>query len=348
MFRKTDEIVDDVIEFRGVTKVFGDALDAALERLDAGASKGAVLADTGCTVALRDVSLTVRRNETFVVMGRSGSGKSTLLRCVNGLATPTRGAVCVDGDDVTTMDVASVRRLCRERLAMVFQQFGLFPHRTVAGNVAYGLEVNGVAASERDARVADALEQVGLADYAGHRPSALSGGMQQRVGLARALATDPDVLLMDEPFSALDPLIRSGLQDELMRLQSERPRTVVFITHDLDEALRLGDRVAILEGGVVRQVGTPADVVLRPENDHVRAFVRDVDRTQVLRARALARSDDIPDAETSDAPTVDADAPLADVVPLMLRANGRVTVVDGDSVLGTIQRTDLADVLDAR
>ena len=338
-----------MITVRNVLKVFGADVQAAMERLEAGASKEEVLAETGCTVAVREASFEVREGETFVVMGRSGSGKSTLLRCLNRLVTPTRGTVEIDGEDVTAMSKERLRELCRTRLAMVFQQFGLFPHRTVAGNVAYGLEVSGVAPEEREARVRDALDQVGLGDYADHRPDALSGGMQQRVGLARALATDPDVLLMDEPFSALDPLIRSELQGELLRLQRQTRRTVVFITHDVNEAFRLADRLAIMEGGRIVQVGTPVEILANPADTYVRDFVAGVDRMHALHAGDIAGPASNGPASTApaqlaDLPTVDASAPLAEVVPAVLR-RGPHLVRDGTGPPGLITEETLATVL---
>jgi glycine betaine/proline transport system ATP-binding protein len=338
-----------MITVRNVLKVFGTDVRAAVEQLDAGKSKEEVLAETGCTVAVREASFEVREGETFVVMGRSGSGKSTLLRCLNRLVAPTRGTVEIDGEDVTAMSKERLRELCRTRLAMVFQQFGLFPHRTVAGNVAYGLEVSGVAPEEREARVRDALDQVGLRDYADHRPDALSGGMQQRVGLARALATDPDVLLMDEPFSALDPLIRSELQDELLRLQRQTRRTVVFITHDVNEAFRLADRLAIMEGGRIVQVGTPVEILAHPANAYVRDFVAGVDRMHALHAGDVAgpasnRPASTDPAHPADLPTVDASAPLAEVVPAVLR-RGPHLVRDDTGPTGIITEETLATVL---
>jgi glycine betaine/proline transport system ATP-binding protein len=340
---------DSLVALENVTKVFGDDAERAMSLVRDGASKEAVLEETGCTVAVRGVSVEVADEETFVIMGRSGSGKSTLLRCINRLVEPTEGSIRVGGEDVTAMSRERLRELCRTRMAMVFQRFGLFPHRTVAGNVAYGLEVSGVGKAEREERVAGALEQVGLQDYADHRPDALSGGMQQRVGLARALATDPDILLMDEPFSALDPMIRRELQDELLRLQRRHSRTVLFITHDLDEALRLGDRIAILDDGAVVQVGTPLDIITAPADDHVRRFVQDVDRTQVLTAGLLARElDGRHDAANPDAlPTVSPDTTLADVLPTLLRAD-TVAVRDDTSLLGTLSRDDVAGLLEGR
>ncbi|PEN11108.1 glycine/betaine ABC transporter [Longibacter salinarum] len=327
----------------GLTKIFGDDVEAALDLLDAGSSKAEILEQTGCTVAIRDASFSVEEGETFVVMGRSGSGKSTLLRCLNGLVTPSRGTVEVEGEDLTAMSRERLREVCRRRLAMVFQQFGLFPHRTVAGNVAFGLEVSGVADEERSRRVEDALVQVGLDGYEDKHPDELSGGMQQRVGLARALATDPDILLMDEPFSALDPLIRTELQNEVMRLQRERRRTIVFITHDVDEAFRLADRLAIMEGGKIVQTGVPVDILAKPATPYVRDFVADVDRTRALTAADIVQNGTT-DAESNGWPELDPDMRLGDVAARVLR-DGPHRVSENGTSLGSISPDDIARIL---
>lgn len=241
----------------------------------------------GHTFAVRDVSFEVQPGETFVVMGLSGSGKSTLVRCLNRVIAPTAGSVLLDGDDVVSMDRAQLRDVRRHKISMVFQGFALLPHRTVLDNVAFGLELRGMDRRQRHARALELIELVGLTDWATRYPDELSGGMRQRVGLARALATDADVLLMDEPFSALDPLIRRRMQDELIDLQERLHKTLIFITHDPDEALRLGSHVAIMRAGRLAQVGTPEDIVLRPADDYVASFVRQVDRTKVLRAQDI-------------------------------------------------------------
>lgn len=277
------------IEVRNLYKVFGDAPDQALTLLEEGHSNEEILDQTGCTVAVNDASFTVRKGEIFVLMGLSGSGKSTLLRCMNRLVEPTRGSVRIAGDDITEMDGAELRALC-QKVSMVFQHFGLLPHRTTQSNVEFGLEVRGVDKATRQARAKEAIDLVGLTGYENHTPDALSGGMQQRVGLARALANDPDILLMDEPFSALDPLIRSEMQNELLNLQQEMQETIIFVTHDLDEALKIGDRVAIMNAGRVVQVGTPEEILTEPADDYVRSFVQDVDRTRVIQASTLMRS----------------------------------------------------------
>ncbi|MEA2296234.1 MAG: glycine betaine/proline transport system ATP-binding protein [Solirubrobacteraceae bacterium] len=235
----------------------------------------------GDTVAVEDVSFSVRRGELFVLMGLSGSGKSTVLRMLNGLITPTSGTVVVDGEDVAALAAAGLRELRNRRISMVFQHFALFPHRSVRDNAAYGLDLRGVAKPERLERAQWALDTVGLGGWGDKRPSELSGGMQQRVGLARALATDADVLLMDEPFSALDPLIRRDMQDLLLHLRDELERTIVFVTHDVNEAVRVGDRIALLGEGRVVQLGTAVDLLSAPATDYVRRFVRDADRSRV-------------------------------------------------------------------
>ncbi len=275
------------LEAQGVWKVFGSRPERAIEAAEAGASRAEVLAATGCTIGVRDVSFDVRLGETFVVMGLSGSGKSTLIRAVSRLTDVTRGRVLLDGEDLTAMDEATLREVRREKLSMVFQHFGLFPHRAVIDNAAYGLEVQGVRKAERHERARQVLEVVGLAGYEHHYPQQLSGGMQQRVGLARALAVDPEVLFFDEPFSALDPLIRRDMQDELIRLLGELQRTLVFITHDFAEAIKLGDRIAIMKDGVFDQIGTAAELILHPATDYVGEFVRDVPKAKVLTVRDI-------------------------------------------------------------
>ena len=276
----------DDIEVRHLYKIFGPRPADVLERVQAGEGKDEILAETGHTVGLHDVNLHIKSAETFVVMGLSGSGKSTFVRCVNRLIDPTVGQVLIGGTDVVGMTSAEIKALRRTRMSMVFQRFGLLPHRNVLRNVAYGLSVQGVAKEERWERARQWIDVVGLKGYEQMRPSQLSGGMQQRVGLARALCTDPEILLMDEPFSALDPLIRRDMQDELVRLQRELHKTIVFITHDLDEALQLGDRIAILKDGRVIQVGTPAEIITTPADEYIEDFVRDVNRSRVLSAES--------------------------------------------------------------
>src|SRR5690348_3052660 len=260
-------------------KVFGPKADSVPGDAELSALAPSELrARTGCTAAVRDVSFDVRKGEVFVVMGLSGSGKSTLVRCLTRLIEPTAGAIAIDGEDVRAMDKSRLRELRRRRASMVFQHFGLLPHRTVLDNVAYGLQVQGLGRAERRKRAAEFVEKVGLEGMEHRRPGQLSGGQRQRVGLARALAVDPEVLLFDEPFSALDPLIRRDMQEEVVRLHREEGRTMVFITHDLSEALKLGDRIALMRDGKVVQLGTPEQIVGSPADDYVREFVRDVPR----------------------------------------------------------------------
>ncbi|MFS8183413.1 quaternary amine ABC transporter ATP-binding protein [Pseudovibrio denitrificans] len=271
-----------LIEVQNITKIFGSAPDRELAKVKDGMGKDQLLAETGHTLGLHDVSLSIEKGEIFVIMGLSGSGKSTLIRHFNRLIEPTDGHILVDGEDVMGLSMKELEDFRRHRMSMVFQRFGLMPHRTVVQNVAYGLEVQGIAKADREKTAREWIETVGLAGFEDQYPSQLSGGMQQRVGLARALATDADILLMDEAFSALDPLIRSQMQDQLVELQEKLHKTIVFITHDLDEALRIGDKIAILKDGVLSQVGTPPEILLEPADDYVRAFVRDVNRARVL------------------------------------------------------------------
>ncbi|SEP96365.1 glycine betaine/proline transport system ATP-binding protein [Faunimonas pinastri] len=272
-----------------VFKIFGDRSDTAMRMVREGRGKEEIHAETGCTLGVNDASFDIHAGEIFVIMGLSGSGKSTLLRLINRLIEPTSGAIRVDGQDITKMSKRELIELRRRDMSMVFQSFALLPNLTVLENAAFGLEVAGVPAAERQAKALAALEGVGLGAYAASRPDQLSGGMKQRVGLARALASEPTVLLMDEAFSALDPLIRTEMQDELLRLQSEHSRTIIFVSHDLDEAMRIGDRIAIMQHGNVVQVGTPDEIVMNPANDYVRSFFRNVDVSNVFKAGDIAR-----------------------------------------------------------
>ncbi len=274
---------------KNLYKVFGDRPDEAMKLVKQGEDKETIFKRTGQTLGVIDASFSVNEGEIFVVMGLSGSGKSTLVRLLNRLIEPTAGQVLIDGRDIAAMDDETLRTLRRTELSMVFQSFALMPHMNVVDNTAFGLELGGMPETERRARAMEALEQVGLAQWAKSYPDELSGGMQQRVGLARALANDPQVLLMDEAFSALDPLIRAEMQDELVKLQAAHSRTIIFISHDLDEAIRIGDRIAIMQGGVVVQVGTAEDILRNPANDYVRSFFRGVDATNILSAADLAR-----------------------------------------------------------
>ncbi|MFI1971004.1 quaternary amine ABC transporter ATP-binding protein [Streptomyces cinnamoneus] len=267
-------------------KVFGRRPEAAVQRLKDGADRDELRAD-GTTAAVIDASFEVEAGQIFVVMGLSGSGKSTLLRMLNGLSDPTAGRVLYDGRDLTALTPAELRDVRSRNISMVFQHFALFPHRSVLENAAYGLEVRGLPRAEREERAAQALELAGLKGWETSWPDELSGGMQQRVGLARALATDADLLLMDESFSALDPLIRRDMQDQLLDLQKRLKKTIVFITHDLNEAMRLGDRIAVMRDGRIVQNGTAEDILVRPANDYVASFIQDVDRSRVLTAGSI-------------------------------------------------------------
>ena len=267
------------IEIRNVYLIFGSERSKAFRMLKKGKSKNEILKETGCTIAVNNASLSVREGEIFVIMGLSGSGKSSLLRCINRLNKPTSGEIQINGEDIAGMPVERLRFLRRKELAMVFQHFGLLPHYTVLQNIAFGLELQGMEKRERELKAAESMRLVGLDGYAGLMVSELSGGMQQRVGLARALANDPEVLLMDEAFSALDPLIRVQMQDELLALQSKMKKTIVFITHDLEEAVKLGDRIAIMRDGEIQQIGT--------SNEYVRCFVENVDRSRIVTAATI-------------------------------------------------------------
>jgi glycine betaine/proline transport system ATP-binding protein len=272
------------ITVREVSKIFGKNTKKAAQLLKQGKTKQEILKETGSTVGVNRANFEVYPGEIFVIMGLSGSGKSTLVRMFNRLIEPTSGQVLIDGEDIVSMSKEELRNVRRKKLSMVFQRFALFPHRTVLDNAEYGLEIQGVSKENRKQRALEALKLVGLQGYEHQNPSQLSGGMQQRVGLARALANDPDILLMDEAFSALDPLIRKDMQDELLELQSTMEKTIIFITHDLDEALRIGDRIALMKDGNIVQIGTPEEILMNPSNDYVERFVEDVDLSKVLTA----------------------------------------------------------------
>ena len=280
---------EPLIRVRNLYKVFGAEPDSIMPMVRAGKSKDDILAETGHTVGLKDINLDIEKGSIFVIMGLSGSGKSTLIRHFNRLIDPTEGSITVEGLDVMGLDEAALEDFRRHKMSMVFQRFGLLPHRTVLDNVAFGLAIQNIDKAERNARAREWLQTVGLEGYEDQYPAQLSGGQQQRVGLARALCTDPEILLMDEAFSALDPLIRSGMQDQLIELQNRLHKTIVFITHDLDEALRLGDKIAILKDGVLSQVGRPEEILLNPADDYVAAFVRDVNRARVLTVDVVMR-----------------------------------------------------------
>ncbi|HHZ7164270.1 TPA: quaternary amine ABC transporter ATP-binding protein [Enterococcus faecalis] len=275
------------VKVNHLTKIFGKKTKPALEMIHANKSKTEILEKTGATVGVYDVNFEVEEGEIFVIMGLSGSGKSTLIRLLNRLIEPTSGNIYIDGQDISSLDKEGLREVRRNKMSMVFQNFGLFPHRTILENTEYGLEIRGVPKEERQAKAEKALENSSLIAFKDQLPSQLSGGMQQRVGLARALANDPEILLMDEAFSALDPLIRREMQDELLDLQENVKKTIIFITHDLNEALRIGDRIALMKDGQIMQIGTGEEILTNPANEYVRTFVEDVDRSKVLTAQNI-------------------------------------------------------------
>ncbi|PVE66110.1 quaternary amine ABC transporter ATP-binding protein [Priestia megaterium] len=275
------------LKVQNITKVFGKNPSKAIDLLQKGKTKNEILEETGMTIGVNQANFEIKSGEIFVIMGLSGSGKSTLVRMFNRLVEPTSGSLILDGDDVVKMNKDELRDMRRKKMSMVFQNFALFPHRTVLDNTEYGLEVQGIPKAEREKKAKEALELVGLKGYENQYPGELSGGMQQRVGLARALANDPDILLMDEAFSALDPLIRKDMQDFLLELQEKMERTIIFITHDLDEALRIGDRIVLMKDGSVVQVGTPEEIMTNPANDYVERFVEDVNVAKVYTAESV-------------------------------------------------------------
>jgi len=279
--------MNNKIEVKNLYKVFGNEPERAISMLEKGMSKDEILEKTGLGVGVSDATFNVKQGEILVLMGLSGSGKSTLVRCLNRLIEPTAGSILVDGEDITSLNNEELRMLRQQKFGMVFQHFALFPHRTVLENAVYGLEIKGVEKGEREEKGRQALEQVGLKGWEDSLPGQLSGGMQQRVGLARALALDPDILLMDEAFSALDPLIRSDMQDELLELQSRVKKTIVFISHDLDEAFKLGDRIVLMKDGEIVQEGTAEDILAKPANEYVERFVEGIDISKVLTAESV-------------------------------------------------------------
>ncbi|HFV2534332.1 TPA: glycine betaine/L-proline ABC transporter ATP-binding protein [Streptococcus agalactiae] len=277
----------NILEVKNLTKIFGKKQKAALEMVKQGKSKTEILKKTGATVGVYDASFEIKEGEIFVIMGLSGSGKSTLVRMLNRLIDPSSGNIYLDGKDIAKMNVEDLRNIRRHDINMVFQNFGLFPHRTILENTEFGLEMRGVSKEERTTLAEKALDNAGLLPFKDQYPSQLSGGMQQRVGLARALANSPKILLMDEAFSALDPLIRREMQDELLDLQDTNKQTIIFISHDLNEALRIGDRIALMKDGEIMQIGTGEEILTNPANDFVREFVEDVDRSKVLTAQNI-------------------------------------------------------------
>ncbi|WP_329548672.1 glycine betaine/L-proline ABC transporter ATP-binding protein [Streptomyces sp. NBC_01356] len=333
------------LEAEHLYKVFGRRPEEAMERLQQGVDREELRAD-GITAAVIDASFTVEPGQIFVVMGLSGSGKSTLLRMLNGLLEPTGGHVRFDGQDLTQLSARELREVRARKISMVFQHFALFPHRSVRENAAYGLEVQGVPRAERNERAAKALELAGLAGWEKSWPDELSGGMQQRVGLARALATDADLLLMDESFSALDPLIRRDMQDQLIELQKKLKKTIVFITHDLNEAMRLGDRIAVMRDGRIVQIGTAEDILVRPADDYVASFTQDVDRSRVLTAESVMDTDLRGDEADCACETAMPGTPFNELCAISARVSHPVAVLDKrQKLVGVVPRQRLVGYL---
>jgi glycine betaine/proline transport system ATP-binding protein len=327
---------EPLIRAEGVWKIFGAKADKIIGTPDAELPRAELREKTGCVAAVRDVSFQVWPGEVFVVMGLSGSGKSTLVRTLIRLIEPTAGSIEIAGRHVTSANASGLRELRRRDVSMIFQHFGLLAHRRVIDNVAFGLEIQGVAKAVRLERAREVLKLVGLEDVASSFPDQLSGGMQQRVGVARAFAGDPKVMLYDEPFSALDPLIRRDMQDEVSRLQVETGKTMVFITHDLPEALRLGDRIAIMRDGAIVQLGTPEELVGSPADEYVENFVRDVPRSHVLTLRWIMR--DPEPGEALDGPRLPVTTTVRDAVSVLAGNERPVLAVDGDQVVGVVDR----------
>ncbi|MFJ9910967.1 glycine betaine/L-proline ABC transporter ATP-binding protein [Actinacidiphila glaucinigra] len=335
---------DAVISVRGLWKVFGPKADKVPQSPELrGLGRRELMERTGCTAAVRDVRFDVAPGEVFVVMGLSGSGKSTLVRCLTRLVEPTAGEVVLEGEDIRAADAKRLRELRRNRFSMVFQHFGLLPHRRVVDNVAYGLEIRGAGRAERVTRAMEVVELVGLAGYENSYPDQLSGGMQQRVGLARALAGDPGILFFDEPFSALDPLIRRDMQNEVIRLHREVGKTMVFITHDLSEALKLGDRILIMRDGRTVQCGTGDELVGAPADDYVREFVKDVPRADVLTLRWIMR-DPRPD-DALDGPELGPGVVVREATRAVLAAEKPVRVVEEGRLLGVVGDEEILAVV---
>ena len=333
---RIDRTGPPLIRAQGIWKVFGPKSERLVGSPDALLPRGELREKTGCVVAVRDVSIEVWPGEVFVVMGLSGSGKSTLIRTLVRLIEPTAGSIEIAGRDVVAAGKAELRQLRRHEVSMVFQHFGLLAHRRVLDNVAFGLEVRGMAKAERHARAREVLKLVGLEDAANQFPDQLSGGMQQRVGVARAFAVNPEVMLYDEPFSALDPLIRRDMQDEICRLQEETGKTMIFITHDLAEALRLGDRIAIMRDGAIIQLGTPEELVGSPADDYVENFTRDIPRSQVLTLRWVMREPE--PGEATDGPRLDVATTVRKAVPVLAASEKPVCCVENGDVVGLVDR----------
>ena len=329
------------IRVRSLWKVFGENPERVLTPEHASKDKGDILEKLGCVVALQDLNFDVAEGEIFVVMGLLGSGKSTLVRCLIRLIEPTQGQILVDGEDILGYDAALLTQLRRTKVAMVFQKYGLLPHRRVIDNVTWGLEVQGVNKPERLERAQAILEMVGLKGWETSYPRTLSGGMQQRVGLARALAVNPEILLLDEPFSGLDPLIRRNMQEELIKLQAQLHKTMVFITHDLNEALKLGDRIAIMRDGEIVQLDTPEEIVMNPQDEYVTEFIRDVRRESVLKAKSVMKEPGT-DGLDSDGPSCSTDTLLEELIPILMQHQQPIQVRnEAGELVGEVHRSDV-------
>ena len=335
------------IEVKNVYKIFGPEPSKILPMCQEGVSKEEILENTGHTVGLADVSLSIEEGETFVCMGLSGSGKSTLIRHINRLIDPTSGEISVEGTNVMELNQKDLIEFRRHKMSMVFQRFGLFPHKTVIQNVGYGLEIQGKDLNERNIVAMEKINAVGLNGFEYQYPNQLSGGMQQRVGLARALATNTDIMLMDEAFSALDPLIRSDMQKQLIELQAELKKTILFITHDLDEALRLGDHIGILNHGRLVQIGTPIDIIMKPADDYVAAFVKDVNRAKVIKAKIIMiPRNKFNGGKVSNTIKVNEDSFLDEFLPQVCLMPATVEVVDkSGNIKGYITDKELSKAL---
>ena len=335
------------IEINNIYKIFGNDPDSVMDMVKGGSTKDEVLEQTGHTVGLDNVSLNIEEGETFVCMGLSGSGKSTLIRHLNRLIDPTAGEIFIDGENVMSFNPQQLIDFRRHKMSMVFQRFGLFPHKTVMQNVGYGLEMQGKSEDDRDKIAMEKIEAVGLNGFENQFPNQLSGGMQQRVGLARALATNSDIMLMDEAFSALDPLIRSDMQKQLIDLQSELKKTIVFITHDLDESLRLGDHIGILNAGKLVQVGTPVDIIMNPADDYVKAFVKDVNRAKVIKAKIImTKANETNGIDKSNLVKVNEDQFIEEFLPQIVCNDANCEVVDkSGNVTGYITNKELQSSL---
>ncbi|MGB8453983.1 MAG: glycine betaine/L-proline ABC transporter ATP-binding protein [Anaerocolumna sp.] len=339
------------VEVKNLYKIFGPTPQKILSQIKKGAvSKKEILKETDHGIGVNNASFQVEEGEIFVVMGLSGSGKSTLIRCLNRLIEPTSGEVYIDNQNIVKYDIDKLREIRRKKISMVFQNFALLPHRTIEENVAFGLEIQGVKLEERNIKAVEALELVGLKGYEKSMPSELSGGMQQRVGLARALATNPDILLMDEAFSALDPLIKKEMQDELLSLQDKMRKTIIFITHDLDEALKIGDKIAIMKDGVIVQIGSPEEILKNPADDYVKEFVQGVNRVKVVTARSIMKNTDTivfakDGARVAVRKMKEASISSVFMVDKQRKLMGIITIEDATRLIKE-NKEDLSDILD--